>query len=87
MVDDRERRVVVESLDPTGPAADAGIAPGDELVALDEALDRLSQIDAITADVVKLRYFGGLTSDQIAEVVGAKLEGGVLRVRFKGKSS
>ncbi len=40
------------------------------LLALDEALEKLSQKDKVKADVVKLRYFAGLTIEQTAEVLG-----------------
>jgi RNA polymerase sigma factor (TIGR02999 family) len=42
-----------------------------DVLALDEALSRLSSIDAELARVVELRYFGGLTVEETAEVVGA----------------
>jgi len=42
----------------------------DDLIALDEALVRLSAEDEIRAEVVKLRYFAGLTVEQTAEVLG-----------------
>jgi RNA polymerase sigma factor (TIGR02999 family) len=41
-----------------------------DLVALDEALERLSEQDATKADLVKLRYFTGLTVEQAGEVLG-----------------
>ncbi len=41
-----------------------------ELLALDEALDRLEQIDAEKAEIVMLRYFAGLTIVETAEVLG-----------------
>ena len=37
---------------------------------LDEALDRLAIIDARLARVVELRFFGGLTNEEIAEALG-----------------
>ena len=40
-----------------------------ELLALDEALDRLSSIDPRRARVVELRFFGGLENDEIGEVL------------------
>ena len=49
------------------------IAPGenaDDLMALDDALTQLGAEDATKADLVKLRYFGGLSIDQAAEVLG-----------------
>src|SRR5262245_57044595 len=41
----------------------------DELVALDEALEKLRQQDPIKAQLVTLRYFGGMTIDQASEVL------------------
>lgn len=44
--------------------------PSDDLIALDEALARLAEEDAVKADLVKLRYFAGLSSEQAAESLG-----------------
>src|SRR5262249_19659705 len=41
-----------------------------ELLALDEALDRLAVADPVKAKLIELRYFAGLTSDQAAEILG-----------------
>lgn len=48
------------------------IAPerSQEIVALDSALERLAAIDARKARVVELRYFGGLETQEIADVLG-----------------
>ena len=43
---------------------------GDMLVALDEALARLAALDPRLARVVELRFFGGLTEAETAEVLG-----------------
>src|SRR5262245_47554704 len=43
---------------------------GDDLVALDEALTQLAQTDTLAAELVKLRYFAGLTSAQAADALG-----------------
>lgn len=40
-----------------------------ELVALDEALDRFTQKDKLKTDLVKLRYFAGLTLPQAAQIL------------------
>jgi RNA polymerase sigma factor (TIGR02999 family) len=40
-----------------------------ELIALDEALNRLALIDERKSKVVELRYFGGLSVDETAEVL------------------
>jgi RNA polymerase sigma-70 factor, ECF subfamily len=42
----------------------------DELLALDEALERLAQFDARQSRVVELRFFGGLTVEETAEALG-----------------
>ena len=42
----------------------------DEVLALDEALLRLSQFDPRQSRVVELRFFGGLTEEETAEVLG-----------------
>jgi RNA polymerase sigma factor (TIGR02999 family) len=47
--------------------------PEDDLLALDEALDRLAQVDRRSAEVVKLRYFAGLTQEQVAEALDVSL--------------
>jgi RNA polymerase sigma factor (TIGR02999 family) len=44
-------------------------APSLDLLALDEALSRLSAIDPQQSRVVELRYFGGLTIEETAEVM------------------
>jgi len=41
-----------------------------ELVALDDALQRLASISKRKSDVVELRFFGGLTVEEIAETLG-----------------
>jgi RNA polymerase sigma factor (TIGR02999 family) len=38
----------------------------DELIALDEALEELDRADPLSANVVRLRYFAGLTHEQVA---------------------
>jgi RNA polymerase sigma factor (TIGR02999 family) len=40
-----------------------------DIIALDEALQRLSAFDAHQSRIVELRYFGGLTIDETAEVM------------------
>jgi len=51
-------------------ARDRGI----ELLALDEALESLSKMDARKGRVVELRYFGGLSAEESAEVLGISPE-------------
>lgn len=41
-----------------------------ELIALDDALERLARFDGTKSRIVEMRYFGGLTVDETAEVLG-----------------
>lgn len=41
----------------------------DDLVALDDALDALARLDQRQSQVVELRFFGGLTEEEIGEVL------------------
>jgi RNA polymerase sigma-70 factor, ECF subfamily len=54
-----------QALDSEAPAPDAGI----DVEALDRALDRLGALDARQARIVELRYFSGMTVDEVAEVM------------------
>ncbi len=42
----------------------------DRLIALDEALEKLQQQDPVKAQLVTLRYFGGMTIEQASETLG-----------------
>jgi RNA polymerase sigma factor (TIGR02999 family) len=44
-------------------------APSEEIVAVHEALDELAAKDATAADVVKLRYFAGMSIPEIADAL------------------
>jgi RNA polymerase sigma factor (TIGR02999 family) len=57
----REEGVLSEIAVPTVP---------EDLLALDEALQRLVKHDPVSAELVKLRYFAGLTIPQAADVLG-----------------
>jgi len=57
-----------EALDDIAVAPDGG-ADVEDLLALDEALNALGQEDAAAAELVKLRYFAGLTIPQAAEAL------------------
>lgn len=45
-----------------------------EVLALDEALDSLARIDSRKSRVVEMRYFGGLSIDETAEVLGVSID-------------
>ena len=47
-----------------------GPEPREDLLALNEALERFEKLDRLKADLVKLRYFAGLTIPQAAEALG-----------------
>ena len=44
-----------------------------DLIALDDALQALSQFDEQKAKIVELRYFGGLSIEETAEVIGVSV--------------
>ena len=56
--------------EPLDPDRIAAPVPDDELLALHEALDRLAEKHPEKAELVKLRYFAGLTTDQTATALG-----------------
>ena len=58
------KRVELQDID---PATEEG---ADDLLALDEALNRLAAADPRRAELVRLRYFAGLTLEQAAELLG-----------------
>jgi RNA polymerase sigma factor (TIGR02999 family) len=58
-----ERRSL-EGLEATTPASD------DELLAVNEAFERLQKVAPAKGELVKLRYFGGLTIPEAARVLG-----------------
>ena len=78
------RRILVESARRKGrtkrgggrrreyPELDALSADGspDDLLALHDALGRLAAVDPVKAELVELRFFGGLTLEQAAECLG-----------------
>lgn len=41
-----------------------------ELIALDEALANLAKFDPLKSNIVEMRYFGGLTIEEVGEVLG-----------------
>jgi RNA polymerase sigma factor (TIGR02999 family) len=47
-----------------------GALPDEEILALDESLERLVQVAPAAANLVKMRFFAGLTQGQCAEALG-----------------
>jgi RNA polymerase sigma factor (TIGR02999 family) len=60
-------RVDLEDVDLPSPM------PDDDLLALDEALDRLATLDSRAAELVKLRFFVGLSQEQAAKHLGVSI--------------
>jgi RNA polymerase sigma factor (TIGR02999 family) len=60
-------RVDIESVELAAPM------PDDDLLALDEALDRLTGCDSFAAKLVHLCYFAGLTQKRAAQELGVSL--------------
>ena len=61
------QRVDVTKCDLAAPQAD------EELLAVNEALDKFAKTHPIQAEVVKLRYFGGRTNEEVAQILGISL--------------
>ena len=59
----RGGKMVRQELAMSQVAADQGC---DDVLALDEALDRLAEADPLAADLVKLRFFSGVSSHEAA---------------------
>lgn len=58
------------SLDETLMPAEGGTIGLDDLIAIDEALNRLEKEDERSVNVVVMRFFGGMTEKEIAEALG-----------------
>ncbi|MGE5194013.1 MAG: ECF-type sigma factor, partial [Deltaproteobacteria bacterium] len=61
------------NLDKLAPASSGS---SDDLLALNDALQELEEHDATAAQLVKLRYFAGLTHQQAAEALGISRRAG-----------
>jgi RNA polymerase sigma factor (TIGR02999 family) len=72
--DKRGGGMVVLSLDQAPePIADTATDASVDVEALDRALDRLHALDARQARIVELRYFSGMTLDEIAKALGVSI--------------
>ena len=73
---ERKRRAAKRGADATRITLDERlVAPGPhgqdvDLLALDEALDKLSKLDAQQSRIIELRYFAGLSVEDTAEFLG-----------------
>ncbi len=52
------------------PAEISEVESSEDLLALNDALAKLSDEDSVKAELVKLRYFAGLTLEQASEILG-----------------
>lgn len=64
-----DKRGAEWTLVPLADQEPAAVAANVDVIALDEALQRLSAFAAQQSRIVELRYFGGLTIDETAEVM------------------
>lgn len=58
------QRIQFEDFDLASPSAD------DQLLAMNEALDKLAVEHPVQAELVKLRYFAGMTNEEVSQVLG-----------------
>ena len=58
------QRLDFEGFDLAAPLVD------DQLLAVNEALDKFAAEHPVQADLVKLRYFAGLTNEEVSQVLG-----------------
>ena len=56
--------------EPLDDAVAMAVERGDDLLALDEALDRLTAVSERSARVVECRFFGGMSVEETAEALG-----------------
>src|SRR2546422_4455690 len=62
-----QQRVDIQEMDLASPTDD------DQLLAVSDALDKLATGHKVEAELVKLRYFVGMTNEEAAEVLGISL--------------
>jgi RNA polymerase sigma factor (TIGR02999 family) len=67
---DRARARQAQKRDSAGQLPFHGFANTHEFLNLHDALERLAKIDSRQARVVEMRFFGGLTEEEIADVLG-----------------
>jgi RNA polymerase sigma factor (TIGR02999 family) len=61
------QRLDFEAFDLSAPAVD------DQLLAVNEALDKFASEHPVQAELVKLRYFAGLTNEEVSQVLGISI--------------
>ena len=63
----REGEAAKVSLDDAG---EVSCGPAVNVIAVDEALTRLAEFDARKSEILELRYFGGLSNEEVGEALG-----------------
>ena len=66
---DAEKRGGGATIVPVEMAADVPVGEPTTIIAVDEVLDRLSRHDSLKARVIEMRFFGGMTAEESAEVL------------------
>lgn len=66
----KKRGLDVEHIDISEVEIVAPVGTDDEVLAVHDALDRLTVVDARKAEVVKLRYFAGISFEESASLLG-----------------
>lgn len=51
-------------------AADIGVTRTSPMIAIDDALHELAKTDSLKAQLIEMRFFGGMTAEESAEVLG-----------------
>ncbi len=64
-----DKRIPIKKMVPMDLTVEPFAAPETEIIALDDALTRLSDLDERQAKVVELRYFGGFSETEISEIL------------------
>jgi RNA polymerase sigma factor (TIGR02999 family) len=59
----KAERVSLSNVDRSAPVKDI------DLIALDEALNQLAELDPRKSKIVELKFFSGLTTEEIAEIL------------------
>lgn len=50
-------------------ALEVAVSPASDVIAVDEALTRLAEFDSRKSEILELRYFGGLSNEEVAEAL------------------
>jgi RNA polymerase sigma-70 factor, ECF subfamily len=65
----REKRSAMEEVHLT-EIPDFGGQPDESVLMIDEALERLGRTDPLKVQLIEMRYFGGMTAEESAELLG-----------------